>query len=1034
VEAGERRDEGGSVKAILERLQEFDRLHPLERKLLLGPDLNYGRELLLALARQTGGWLGWEPTTLRRVAEEIAFVPLAAAGRRSANDVEITALLDRALDLCLARKRLSPAFAAHGAKLGIRAAVRDAVLSLRVAGMPSETVQRLTDRDTPAGQIPAVMDEFAALLAAAGLADPAGLFECALESFDAEAPFVLDGPIVVVPGLRPRGLLGQLLERIGDRCHVLSEPEPEGPLLAPDVQPDLFHAETPTDEVREVLRRVLAEPHLTWDQVEIVTTDPDTYGVALHGLAMRNDIPLTALTGVPMARMRTGRAVARAIEWLADGLPADLIREALECGEFGPGAFDGEEGTPDGAALARAFRRLHIGWGRKRYEEALGRLTDGTYIDGRSERREDEDDEALAERRAAAEAEARALGALIGRLLALLPAQVPERGAHAQPEATPAVLAGAAAAYLEMVAVRGHGEFRARERHLNRLRRLAAVAAEPAQPFPTALAALREALADLRAWPLAAEDGSPWASAGGTLYLTDLEHAGTTGRRRIFVVGLDADRVGGSRVQDPILTDADRRRLNAFLGHDALATTGDRAAERRAAIRRTLGSLSGRVTLSYAFATSPEASRAGPSWVMLEALRADPSRGAAGYDELRAHLGEPASPVPHEGLALDERDVWLDALASGPLLLDGVEAVRAVHPELARGLDAALARAGDALTVHHGLLPEAAGRFDPVLEGRPISPTSLQTLAECPLRWFYHYGLGLRPPDDVAYDPDCWLDARDIGSLLHTVFERFVREYRGRQDEVGGDAARDRLEAITRDEIARWRVDVPPPGEAVFAAEVLRIRAIARGFLDLEREQTAKAPGTWLDAEFGFGRDEKAVSLELPDGRLLPLKGFVDRVDRLKDGSLRIIDYKTGSEFRYLRSSKDTPFRGGRSLQAALYAHAVAQLLQTAVARSCYWFPKVTRTVEYGAEDLRAGAAVVASLLDHPSRGVFVPTTDAGACGYCDFAPVCRVVRDERFHKTTSPLAAWAKSHAPALDQYRGLLDRNPQARPKGAP
>ena len=1013
------------MKAILEQLQEFDAQHPLERKLLLCPDLNYGRELLRALARQTGGWLGWEPTTLRELAQEIAFVPLAAAGRRSADDVAITSLLDRALDICLTRKRLSPAFAEHGAKLGIRAAVRDAVLSLRVAGISSETVRRLTDREAPAGQIPAVMDEFAALLVAGGLADPAGLFECALQSFDAEAPFVLDGSIVVMPGLRPRGLLRQLLERLQDRCHVLAEPNADGLLLAPGVRPDLFHAETPADEVREVLRRVLAEPDLVWDQVEIVTTDPDTYGVALHGLAMRSDIPLTALTGVPVARTRTGRAVARVLEWLEDGLPADLVREALECGELGPA---------DGASLARAFRRLHIGWGRKRYEEALGRLTDGSYVDGRSERREDEDDEVRVQRRAVAVAEARALGALIGGLLGLLPAQVPERGAHAQPEATPAVLAGAAAAYLEMVAVRGHGEFRARERHLNRLRRLAAVADEPAQPFPTALAALREALADLRAWPLAAEAGSPWASAGGTLYLTDLEHAGTTGRRRIFVVGLDADRVGGSRVQDPILTDADRRRLNAFLGHDALATTGDRAAERRAAIRRTLGSLSGRVTLSYAFATSPDASRAGPSWVMLEALRADPSGSAAGYDDLRAHLGEPASPVPHEGLALDERDVWLDALASGSLLLDGVEAVRAVHPELARGLDAALARAGDELTVHHGLLPEAAGRFDPVLEGRPISPTSLQTLAECPLRWFYHYGLSLRPPDDVEYDPDRWLDARDTGSLLHTVFERFVREYRGRQDEVSGDAARDRLEAITRDEIARWRVDVPPPGEAVFESEVLRIRAIARGFLDLEREQSAKAPGTWLDAEYGFGREEKAVSLELPDGRLLPLKGFVDRVDRLKDGSLRIIDYKTGSVFRFLRSSKDTPFKGGRTLQAALYAHAVAQLLKTAVARSCYWFPKVTRTVEYGADDLRAGAAVVASLLDHPSRGVFVPTTDAGACGYCDFAPVCRVVRDERFHKTTSPLAAWAKSHAPALDQYRGLLDRNPQARPKGTP
>ena len=319
-------------------------------------------------------------------------------------------------------------------------------------------------------------------------------------------------------------------------------------------------------------------------------------------------------------------------------------------------------------------------------------------------------------------------------------------------------------------------------------------------------------------------------------------------------------------------------------------------------------------------------------------------------------------------------------------------------------------------------------------EGRPISATSLQTLAECPLKWLYHYGLGLRPPDDVEYDPDSWLDPRDTGSLLHTVFERFVREYRGRQAEVTGDAARERLEAIAREEIARWKSDVPPPGEAVFASEVLRVLEIARGFLDLEREQAAKTPGTWVDAELGFGRGEKAVVLELPDGRLLPIEGFVDRVDRLADGSLRVIDYKTGSVFRYLHSAKDTPLKGGRTLQAALYAYAVAQLLKGDVSRSGYWFPKVTRIVEYGAGDLLAGPAVIASLLEHPARGVFVPTTNPGACGYCDFAPICRVERDERFHKTTSPLAAWAKSHAAALDEYRGLLDRNPQARPRGTP
>ncbi|MGA2383898.1 MAG: PD-(D/E)XK nuclease family protein [Gemmatimonadales bacterium] len=1011
------------MNTLLAGLAAFDKEHPVERKLLLGPDLSYGREMLLALARHAGGWLGWESATLRSIAEEVAFVPLAVAGRRPADDVDIASLLDRALDVCLAEGNLHPAFAEHGAKLGIRAAVRDAVLALRVAGATPEMVRRVTDRDSPAGQLPVVMERFAALLDAAGLVDPAGLFETALSSFDAEAPFVLDGVIVVPPGLKPRGLAGLLLERLGDRKHVLAEGATNGPLFAESVTPALFHAASPADEVREVLRRVLAEPDLAWDQVEIVTTDPDTYGVVLHGLALRDEIPLTSLKGVPMARTRTGRAVARVLEWLENGLPADLIREAMECGELGAAGAVGE-GAPDGASLSRALRRLRVGWGRKRYDEALQRLTDGSYVATRSERHEDEDDESLAQRGAAAEAEAKALAAVLGRLLAIVPTEVPELGGHTEPRTTPAVLAKAALEYLDMVPVAGGGESRARERHLKRLRRLAEVEGQPQQPFATALAAFRESLADLRAWPLAAGAGSPWVSAGGQLYVTDLEHAGTTGRSHVFVVGLDADHVAGSRLQDPILTDADRSRLNALLGHDGLATTADRAAERRAAIRLALGAFTGPVTVSYATASSPESGAAGPSWVMLEALRCDPAFGHAGYDDLRRQLGEPASPVPQGGLALDGRDVWLGELAAGSLLLDGREAVRAAHPDLARGLEALKALEGDSLTAHHGLLTEAAGRFDPTLSGRPISPSSLQALAACPLRWFYKYGLGLRPPDDVEYDPECWLDPMDRGSLLHRVFERFVREFRTRQGEVTGEAADRRLEEITSDEIRRWKTDVPPPGEAVFQAEGKEIHEIARGFLNLERERAARVAAAWLDAEYRFGKDPKVVELRLPDGSRLPLQGSVDRVDRLADGTLRIIDYKTGGAWGYVRTRKDAPLKGGRVLQAALYAHAAATLLGAKVSTSEYWFPATDQTVPYGPADLSDAPALIASLLEHPRAGTFIPTTESGDCTYCDYAPICRVTHD-RFYKATSRLAEWAKGHAESLAEYGGLLARN---------
>src|SRR4051812_45136654 len=69
----------GAPSALLRSLQAFGATHSTERKLLVGPTLLWGRELLRALARTTGGWIGWEPTTIRALADDLALVALSDA-------------------------------------------------------------------------------------------------------------------------------------------------------------------------------------------------------------------------------------------------------------------------------------------------------------------------------------------------------------------------------------------------------------------------------------------------------------------------------------------------------------------------------------------------------------------------------------------------------------------------------------------------------------------------------------------------------------------------------------------------------------------------------------------------------------------------------------------------------------------------------------------------------------------------------------------------------------------------------------------
>ena len=1043
---------GVARSRILESLIAATEANPNGRKRLLGPDVNYGRELLVALARVTGGWIGWEAVNLRGIAEELAFVTLAERDLRIGSDIEIGALVDHALANAIETDRVGARFAALRNGLGFRRAVRDAVLELRTGGIAAARLRTATQSGAPAYDLAAVLELYEQELASAKLADPALVFGVAQEAFDREAPFVLSGETYIAPAAFTVGLPSKLVERLlahgakvigGDRPQgveqprgVLSEREsadPPASLLAwaggtempgtgepinnVPVTTDMFAAATPSEELREVFRRVVAEG-LRWDEVEIVATDTDTYGIALDALTQRLGVGATMLHGVPLERTRLGRALERWLGWLEDGLPADTLRQSLEAGEL---ALSDASLPP--SALARELRRLQIGWGRERYLRALLRL-DKSREAPEVERRDDETAEAFAERVEYRRRVSADLYALLERLMEAVPALVPERGVEATVYSTTAALAGATLRWLALVDVHGQAEEQTALRLRTRLEQIERID-DPDMTFANALAALRDALADLRSWPYLTSDRKPWSASGGMVHLMDIAHAGTTGRPRVFIVGLDANRAAGSGAPDPFLTDA----LRTALGTDALATSVDRRAQRAWSLGAALASLRGRVTLSYAARGSLDEREAGPSSVLLQTLRLLEGDASLAFEKLREHLRPPASAVPHAISRIDARDVYLSAIADGPLLLDGLALVRAAFPMLDAGLLASEERDEAKATPYNGLVKLAAPVLDPTRDGaRAISPSGLELLATCPLAWFYRYGLYLRAPQDPEYDAERWLDEMQRGTLLHSVFEEFARRYQGRQHDIAREAALLEILAIVNNEIAQWRELVPPPGESVFETEAEELRQAARAFLDMERVQVASGDdGEWWQLEVTFGENGERSTYALSDGRVLPVRGRADRVDRMPDGSLRVIDYKTGRSARF-RDRKQGHFAGGRRLQPAIYAGVLAQLLRQPVSRFEYRFPTGrggNDIIGYDGVLLAEAQPIIERILELVSNGAFLPTDDPNDCKYCEHQEICRASRDD-WGAVESPRAEWAKEHASEIALYRPML-RNRQ-------
>ena len=151
--------------------------------------------------------------------------------------------------------------------------------------------------------------------------------------------------------------------------------------------------------------------------------------------------------------------------------------------------------------------------------------------------------------------------------------------------------------------------------------------------------------------------------------------------------------------------------------------------------------------------------------------------------------------------------------------------------------------------------------------------------AACPFRAFAIHRLGAT---DVAA-PDSSLDPRVRGNLAHRLLELLWRA-------LGGQARLLAMSAQELDELIR------DTSRRVLADEARRRPHTLRGrLLDLEQNRLQALGHAWLEIEAGRGAFE--VEAERSESRSvagLPVTLRPDRVDRLDDGQLFLVDYKTG--------------------------------------------------------------------------------------------------------------------------------------------
>jgi DNA helicase II / ATP-dependent DNA helicase PcrA len=255
-----------------------------------------------------------------------------------------------------------------------------------------------------------------------------------------------------------------------------------------------------------------------------------------------------------------------------------------------------------------------------------------------------------------------------------------------------------------------------------------------------------------------------------------------------------------------------------------------------------------------------------------------------------------------------------------------------------------------------------AARHEPSLEAflprrgdgaLSLSASDLDLYLTCPLKYKFRRVFGI--PQEPTIN-------QRFGILIHSVLERFHKD--SGEGETGADGLAGLMDLFE----ASWRRSGFGTSD-----DELQFRDRAREAMRLywERERETEGEPVWLERKF--------------DVRIGPhqVRGRVDRVDRLPDGSYELIDYKTGERKSEAELEND--------LQLALYRLAAREAWGLEAGSGSYYY--VLDAEKVAAPVMPDDAERVERTVLAVGEGVlgqdFEPRPAPTTCSWCDYRLVC---------------------------------------------
>lgn len=267
---------------------------------------------------------------------------------------------------------------------------------------------------------------------------------------------------------------------------------------------------------------------------------------------------------------------------------------------------------------------------------------------------------------------------------------------------------------------------------------------------------------------------------------------------------------------------------------------------------------------------------------------------------------------------------------------------------------------------------------------RPLSHSSMYLYGNCPKRWHFKY---------IEKIPEKPKHFFSFGKSMHSVLEYF------------------------------YDVQTLPPPDLEQVLKNYEENWLTEGYQNAAQEADYKAQGERILREYYAKHIDRfripyfveyGFNLEV-DG--IKVVGYIDRIDKLDDGTLSVVDYKTGKAIPKARVAQDQ--------QLTMYQMACEELLGLKVSELTFYHLTSQTALTVGPhkkEQIDVLREKIVNTAEQIKAEKFDPRPEERKCGWCDYKPLCPVFKHQFARQSNG-----ADEERPALrsdEKLAKLVDR----------